>query len=83
MSTYWWLITSSAAFGYAVTVIPLLRPLGAREVTSISHAPTAALIAQALVLWGAGTSVTGVLLSFAAGAVAAAVVARIQWKEQP
>jgi hypothetical protein len=81
VSTSWWLITSAAAFGWAATVIPLLRPLGARHAAAICQPPAAALTAQGLVLWGAGTSVTGTCLSFAAGLAAMAVAMRIQWRK--
>jgi hypothetical protein len=82
MSTAWWLITSASAFGWAVTVIPLIRLLGARDVMSICQPPGAALTAQALVLWADGTTVTGACLSFAAGLAAMAVTARIQWRKK-
>jgi hypothetical protein len=78
MSTTWWLITSAAAFGWAVTVIPLIRLLGGEHVIRISQAPGAALMAQGLVLWGTSTSVTGTCLSFAAGLAAMAVSVKIQ-----
>ena len=78
MTASWWLITSAAAFGWAVTTVPLMRLLGARDAVTISQPPGAALTAQALVLWGAGTSVTGTCLSFAAGLAAMALTAKIQ-----
>jgi hypothetical protein len=78
VSTDWWLITSASAFGWAVTVIPLIRLLATRDVITICRPPGAALTAQALVLWGAGTSVTGTCLSFAAGLAAMAVSVKIQ-----
>jgi hypothetical protein len=82
MTPLWWEITSACAFGWAVTVLPLMKLLGRKDVISICHPPSAALTAQGLVLWAAGTTVTGTILSFAAGLAAMAVVARIQWRHQ-
>jgi hypothetical protein len=82
MSTAWWLITSAAAFGWAATILPLLPQVGASHVIALSRPPGAALTAQALVLWGAGTSVTGTVLSFAAGFAVMAVAARIQRRRE-
>jgi hypothetical protein len=81
MSTAWWLITSAAAFGWAATVLPLTKLLGRKDVLSVCHPPSAALTAQGLVLWLAGITVTGTVLSFAAGLAAMAAVARIQWRK--
>jgi len=81
MTAAWWLITSATAFGWAVTLIPIARPLGAHRSLDICREPMAALTVQAVVLWLAGTTVTGTCLSFAAGLAAMAIVMKLRGRQ--
>ena len=81
MSTSWWLITTAALFGWAVTLYPLWRPLGAKQAIDISREPLTALTAQAVVLGLAGTSVWGAAGSFAAGLAAMFVTMKLRGRQ--
>ena len=81
MSTSWWLITTAALFGWAVTLYPLWRPLGAKQALDICREPATALTVQAIVLWLAGTSAIGTAGSFAAGGAAMFVTMKLRGRK--
>jgi hypothetical protein len=81
MSTAWWEITSAVAFGGFVLWWPLYRQFGVH--LGQGAGPGMAALVQAVVLWLAGTSFGGVMISLiAGGAVLPAVMRAERWHRE-
>ena len=80
--TPWLVITTASAFGYAATLLPLLRTVGVKHAADISREPLLALTVQGGVLWLTGTTMTGALVSVAAGLLAMFIGMKIRSRSE-